>query len=126
MRGFDVTAHSGYHRHGTMRSCDRAACDRTKLRDTIVYFGEKVAKHQLRIAQLHSEAADLAIFIGSSLKVLQHYKFIWQQSPKPAARKQIVIINLQPTPKDRLADLRIHGRCDAILSALLTCVACNL
>ena len=35
--------------------------------------------------------------------MLQHYKFIWQQ-PAAAARKaprQVVIINLQPTPKDK-------------------------
>lgn len=69
----------------------------------------QLAEADLQTAREQSEACDLAIFIGSSLKVLHHYPFIWQQPPKPR-RKVIVIINLQPTPRDRAADLRIHGR----------------
>eukprot|EP00964_Phaeocystis_antarctica_P008455 scaffold4560_cov74-Phaeocystis_antarctica.AAC.3 len=55
------------------------------------------------------------------MQVLQHYKFIWQQ-PAAAARtspRQIVIVNLQPTPKDRVAHLRIHARCDELVQLLL-------
>ena len=38
---------------------------------------------------------------------------------EPARRKRFVIVNLQPTPKDRLADLSIRGRCDDVLLRLL-------
>jgi len=119
MRSFDVTGKSAYHRHGTERACEHAKCARTELRDTIVYFGEKIASADLVTAQEQSERCDLAIFVGSSLKVLQHYKFIWQQPPKPQ-RKRVVIVNLQPTPKDRAAELKINGRCDAVLEQLAT------
>ena len=65
---------------------------------------------------MESRAADRA-----PNQVLQHYKFIWQQ-PAAAARtspRQIVIVNLQPTPKDRVAHLRIHARCDKLVQLLL-------
>ena len=121
LRGFDVTGKSAYHRHGTERTCDAKGCLGLDvyLRDTIVYFGERVHPPTLEVAQRHSLECDLAVFIGSSLKVLQAYPYIWQQPPKPAPRKRFVIINLQPTPKDRIADLRIHARCDGALSMLL-------
>ena len=60
-------------------------------------------------------------------QVLQHYKFIWQQpTGKHATRRQFVIVNLQPTPKDRLADLRIHGRCDDVLRRLLVALGLEI
>ena len=118
LRGFDVTGKSAYHRHGTERTCDKKACGGAQLRDTIVYFGEKVHPADLEAAREHSEACDLAIFIGSSLKVLTHYSFIWQALPKPR-KKLIVIVNLQRTPRDKQADLRLFGRCDDVLGRLL-------
>ena len=118
VRPFDVTGKSSFHRHGTERVCERKACNRAELRDTIVYFGESIAPADLSTAMEHSERCDLAIFFGSSLKVLQHYKFIWQLPPKPQ-RKRMVIVNLQPTPKDHAAELRLHGRCDTVLEQLV-------
>ena len=118
LRGFDVTGKSSYHRHGTERTCERKACEQCELRDTIVYFGEKIYPSDLQTAKEQSEACDLAIFIGSSLKVLAHYAFIWQPLPKPR-KKRIVIVNLQPTPKDKQADIRIFGRCDDVLERLI-------
>ena len=111
LRGFDVTARSAYHRHGTGRACGCGA----PLADTIVYFGEKVHGATLARAQAEAAAADLCIFVGSSLKVLQSYKFIWHQPRRPP----IVIVNLQPTPKDRSAALKIRGRCDDVFTRLL-------
>ena len=111
LRGFDVTARSAYHRHATGRACGCGA----PLADTIVYFGEKVHGATLARAQAEAAAADLCIFVGSSLKVLQSYKFIWHQPRRPP----IVIVNLQPTPKDRSAALKIRGRCDDVFTRLL-------
>ena len=118
LRGFDVTGKSAYHRHGTERCCERPACAGAQLRDTIVYFGEKVHNADLERAREHSEACDLAICLGSSLKVLTHYAYIWQPPPKPRT-KRFIIVNLQPTPRDRLAELRLFGKCDDVLSRLL-------
>ena len=125
LRGFDVTGKSSYHRHGTERTCERKACEQCELRDTIVYFGEKIYPSDLQTAKEQSEACDLAIFIGSSLKVLAHYAFIWQPLPKPR-KKRIVIVNLQPTPKDKQADIRIFGRCDDVLERLMRALGLSM
>jgi len=124
LRGFDVTESSAYHRHATERQCDVRACCAT-LHDTIVYFGEKVGEGELAVAQEHSRKADLAICMGTSLKVLQHYKYIWEQAPaseRAGAKKMFAILNLQPTPKDRIAELVLRGRCDDVLLQLVACL----
>ena len=118
LRPFDVTGKSAYHRHGTERTCEAKGCAEASLRDTIVYFGEKVHADDLSAAQENAESSDLGIFLGSSLKVLTHYAFIWRPLPKPR-KKRIVIVNLQPTPRDKQADLRIFGKCDDVLQRLL-------
>jgi len=115
LRGFDVTEASSYRRHTTMRKCDDSSC-RAPLHDTIVYFGEKIDETQLESAQEAAGRADVSLFVGSSLKVLQHYKYIWQQPGR--GRKRFAIINLQPTPKDRVAELVVRGRADYVLTQL--------
>ena len=47
LRGFDVTARSAYHRHGTGRACGCGA----PLADTIVYFGERMNESVLEEAK---------------------------------------------------------------------------
>lgn len=69
LRGHDVTSNSAYHRHATSNNCDRKACGKATLHDTIVYFGEKIGEADLEAAQKHSAKADLAVFFGTSLKV---------------------------------------------------------
>ena len=125
LRGFDVTGRSAFRRHATERHCESGACakarggERAALHDTIVHFGEKVGARELEAAREHSAKCDVALFIGSSLKVLQHYKYMWEPAAAGGARKRFVIINLQPTPKDGKADLRIHGRCNEVLRRLM-------
>jgi NAD-dependent deacetylase sirtuin 7 len=68
-------------------------------------------------ARAESAAADVAIFLGTSLRALQHHKFIWAQ--QHSVRKRIAIVTLQWKPKDKVADLKINGRCDAVLAQLL-------
>jgi len=124
LRPFHVTDASSYHHHQTPRKCAAAKCAGAQLRDTIVYFGEKLHDADLERARAESAKADLAIFLGSSLKVLQHYKFIWER-PRDK-QKRFVIVNLQWTPKDRTADLKINGRCDAVLGRLLAALKLKL
>lgn len=118
LRPFQVTTHSSYHHHQTARTCALKKCKGQQLRDTIIYFGEKLEDHALDRARAESDQADLVIFFGTSLKVLQHYKFIFAGTGSQGTKK-MVIINLQWTPKDRVADLKIHGTCDAVLDALV-------
>jgi NAD-dependent SIR2 family protein deacetylase len=66
----------------------------------------------LQLANFHSLKSDLILTLGSSLLV------------KPAcllpirAKKngsKLVIVNLQPTPFDSIADLRINGKVDDVI-----------
>lgn len=118
LRAQHVTERSSFHHHKTGRSCALKKCAGAELRDTIVYFGERLDDADLEKAREVSRKADLAIFLGSSLKVLQHYKFIWERSGAHG-EKRFVIVNLQWTPKDRAAQLKINGRCDVVLQQLL-------
>ena len=51
LRGFDVTERSAYHKHKTTRTCESRDCG-APLRDTIVYFGEKVGENDLEVLPL--------------------------------------------------------------------------
>ncbi|XP_066560673.1 NAD-dependent protein deacetylase sirtuin-7 isoform X2 [Amia ocellicauda] len=92
IRLFDVTERTSLHRHGTGRSCPHCGAE---LRDTIVHFGERGTLEQPLNWKGAAEAAgkaDLILCLGSSLK--------W-------------------TPKDDLAALKIHGKCDDVIGLLM-------
>eukprot|EP00850_Spirogloea_muscicola_P011642 SM000073S21418 [mRNA] locus=s73:164872:167526:+ [translate_table: standard] len=141
-RSFNVTSPqgSGYRRHGTDRSCSSlplrpALYDNPSIRrwsaelpqeskneqstgvcgaplmDTIVHFGEKLDARVLQTAREVSGAAHLSLCIGTTLKVPPASKL-------PRLSSQVVIINLQWTPLDRAAVLKINGKADQVLARL--------
>jgi NAD-dependent SIR2 family protein deacetylase len=83
------------------------------LDDTIVHFGE-VGRVQWPLNWagttdiLDESSCDLLLCLGTSLAVLKQYAFLWPIG-EAKKRAKIVIINLQWTPKDRVATLKIHG-----------------
>ncbi|AXH99515.1 NAD-dependent deacylase [Sporosarcina sp. PTS2304] len=78
-----------------------------KLRPSVVLFGEMLPEEPFLQAIVESEKADLFIVLGSSLTVTPANQF-------PLIAKQsgakLVIINLEPTELDYLADLVVHER----------------
>ncbi|MGI6157543.1 MAG: NAD-dependent protein deacylase [Saccharofermentanales bacterium] len=93
--------------------CQCEGCDGL-VRPDIVFYGESLDGAVLTGAIRAIEEADLLIVGGSSLTVypaagLIHYK-------KPSAR--LVLINLQPTPYDGLADLAFNEPIGALFSRL--------
>ncbi|VDN55640.1 unnamed protein product [Dracunculus medinensis] len=140
IRPFDVTQNSQFRNHGTGRVCD--VCY-SELVDTIVHFGESGNlpwplnwKGALSLL----DKCDLILCIGSSLAVLKHYQFLW---PKPRSTTQaslffvnilkklgvvhccsfiiailVAIVNLQWTPKDRIACLKINAKSDRVLEKI--------
>ncbi|VDK17427.1 unnamed protein product [Anisakis simplex] len=115
IRPFDVTQKSQFRRHGTGRAC--TVCN-TELVDTIVHFGE-VGRvpwplNWKGVTSLIDEC-DLIVCVGTSLAVLKQYQFLW---PKAKGQTQIAIVNLQWTPKDRSACLKINARCDTVFEKL--------
>lgn len=126
-RSFDVTDLTSLRRHKTGRKCHRCALvspDRGDLIDTIVHFGEKgKLKHPFRWEEAIEAAnkADLIICLGTSLKILRKYACLW---PKKAGGRQnqckLVIVNLQWTPKDSQAIIKLNSRCDVVMMELMT------
>ncbi|XP_033894090.3 NAD-dependent protein deacetylase sirtuin-7 [Acipenser ruthenus] len=119
IRLFDVTERTALHRHGTGRRCPKCGGE---LRDTIVHFGERGTLEQplnWKGAAEAAEKADLILCLGSSLKVLKKYACLWCMNRAPSKRPELYIVNLQWTPKDDLAVLKIHGKCDDVLKLLM-------
>jgi NAD-dependent deacetylase len=75
------------------------------LRPDVVLFGEMLPERALAEAEQAMSAADLCIVLGSSLQVSPANLY-----PQIAKRNgaKLVIVNLEPTALDELADLVVH------------------
>ena len=110
--------------HGTLRHCHCNDCGQiydneqfvnndTKckcggmIRPSVVLFGENLPEEALDFAEVEARKAELFIVLGSSLQVSPANYF-----PSIAKRNgaKLVIVNMEPTPLDGIADLVIHGR----------------
>ncbi|KAK0055999.1 NAD-dependent protein deacetylase sir-2.1 [Biomphalaria pfeifferi] len=119
IRLFDVTERTSMHRHATARACHVCGGN---LKDTIVHFGEKgklTSPYRWKEAIRAAKKTDLIICLGSSLKVLKKYSALWSMDKKPMYRPKLVIVNLQWTPKDDVATLKINGKCDNVMSKVM-------
>jgi NAD-dependent SIR2 family protein deacetylase len=135
IRSFDVTEHTRYRQHKTARQCDTCSAP---LFDTIVHFGEngtlpwplnwpgvsaraRPPTHPSDVGTLdvvEEECCELILVLGSSLKILSKYQDLWP-TPAQKHRRRLVIVNLQPTCKDRLAKLKINARCDDVMQRVM-------
>lgn len=77
------------------------------LRPSVVLFGESLPQEAVELAERESRQADLFIVLGSSLQVSPANYF--PQMAKQMGAK-LVIVNMEPTELDPLADLVIHQR----------------
>lgn len=116
MRDFRVRNATTTHDHKTGRTCDDSAC-RGILKDSIINFGENLDEDILNAGFENCKMADLALCMGSSLRVTPA-----ADMPKETAANgygNLVIINLQKTPLDSMATLVIHGKCDDVMEKVM-------
>ncbi|XP_074649334.1 NAD-dependent protein deacetylase sirtuin-7-like isoform X2 [Tubulanus polymorphus] len=126
IRLFDVTEKTGIRRHKTDRKCVKC---KGALKDTIIHFGEKAPLdgiYNWLAARKMVDKADMILCLGSSLKVLRKYACLWSMHQPLHKRPKLYIVNLQWTPKDELAMLKINGKCDEVLTRIMDYLGFNL
>ncbi|HLZ56999.1 MAG TPA: NAD-dependent deacylase [Ktedonosporobacter sp.] len=86
------------------------------LKAATILFGQRVPETELARAKSLTEACDLFLVIGSSLKVVPAANL-----PRLALTRNVplIIINLQPTPLDDYADVVLHEKAGEVLPRLV-------
>jgi NAD-dependent deacetylase len=93
------------------------------LKPNMVLFNEPLPKEAYRRALLESRACDFMLVVGTSLQV-------YPAAYLPVVAKQrgagLVIINMEPTPFDDIADVVIHAKAGEVLPAIVNAVKKSL
>ncbi|KAL9650688.1 hypothetical protein ABK040_001744 [Willaertia magna] len=113
LRGFDVCKTVvNYMDHITGRVCECGG----KLRDTIVHFSESLPEKELSDSIHHSGNGDLAIVLGTSLRVQPACLL-----PEMVINNggEMCIVNLQKTPFDYKCKLRCHAKTDEFMKYVM-------
>jgi len=86
------------------------------LKPGTILFGEPLPQDAVDMAKIASKNCDLFIVLGSSLVV-----FPAASMPRIAKKNgaKLVIINIDPTPFDEIADIVINGSTSKILSEVI-------
>ncbi len=77
------------------------------VKDATISFGQAMPEREMALAGQKAQACDLMILLGSSL-VVYPAAYLPQQARQSGAR--LIIINLDPTPFDHLADVVLHAK----------------
>ncbi len=85
------------------------------LKPDIVFFGESLPAKALRQAEEEAKRSDLFIVIGSTLTV---YPAALLPELALSAGARLLIINLSPTPLDKMADLVICKKAGEVLPVI--------
>jgi NAD-dependent deacetylase len=86
------------------------------LKPDVVFFGEALPDQTLREATRHASQCDLFIVVGSSLVV---YPAAYMPLYAKQSGAELVIVNLTPTPADKIADVVIHASAGETMGRIL-------
>ena len=91
-------------------------CGATLLKPTVVFFGQAMPPAAVREAYALAEQADVMVVVGTSLVV-----YPAADVPLAAVRAgaRLIVINAEPTPFDRFAEVVIHGRSGDVLPRIV-------
>ena len=118
MRDFRACSSIAIPGHATGRRCEDPKCGGV-LNDTIINFGENLPEWELKEGFRQAKLADLHLCLGSSLRVTPAADMPYISSKKG----KLVIVNLQSTPLDHVAALRIGGMCDDVMQRVMNHLA---
>mmetsp|Transcript_30951 Transcript_30951/g.34520 ORF Transcript_30951/g.34520 Transcript_30951/m.34520 type:complete len:390 (-) Transcript_30951:184-1353(-) len=90
------------------RTCEECS---GRLVKTGVRYGQATPEEPLELACKFTKKADLAIVLGSSMRTGPFCNL-------PPKAKKMVIVNLQPTPYDSKATIKINAPCDKVMTYL--------
>ena len=94
-------------------------CGGTFLKPTVVLFGEPMPVQAIQEAFALAREADVMLVVGSSL-VVHPAADIPVAAVSSGAR--LIVVNAEPTPLDRFAEVVIHGRSGEVLPELVSLV----
>ena len=94
-------------------------CGSTFLKPTVVLFGEPMPADAINEAFELARQADVMLVVGSSLVV-----YPAADVPIVALRSgaRLVVVNAEPTPFDRFAEVVIHGRSGEVLPQIASLI----
>ncbi len=95
-------------------ACDE--CGSLYLKPRIVFFGEALPKEVLSEAIEEAKRSDVFIVVGSSLQVYPAASIPFIAKDSGA---KLVMINADPTDKDRLFDIVLHGKAGEVLPKIV-------
>jgi NAD-dependent deacetylase len=86
------------------------------LKPDVIFFGEALPEETLREATRQALRSDLLIVVGSSLVV---YPAAYMPLYAKQSGAKLVIVNLTPTPSDRIADVVIHDSAGEVMGRVM-------
>jgi NAD-dependent deacetylase len=91
-------------------------CDGGVLKPATISFGQAMPERETAAAFEHAEACDAFLVIGSSLVV---YPAAWLPVRAAESGAKLVIVNLEATPCDEIAQVVLRGKAGEVMTALL-------
>ncbi|EZA53754.1 NAD-dependent protein deacylase Sirt4 isoform X3 [Ooceraea biroi] len=83
------------------------------LKPDIVFFGDNVRRDIVQNVKANVENSDALLILGTTLTTFSAYRIVLQAVD---IKKSIAIVNIGKTRADKLAHLRVEGRCGDILT----------